>query len=506
MAISSEIRRLSNRFNSQPQAWPKRLEWLRINNLRGWKGQRVDLKYPIVAIVGENGIGKSTVLQAAACVYQPTLDQERTDGFLPSDFFPDTAWEKIRDATIEYSVREGENTRTGTLRKPTDRWRGYDERPRRRVLSIDLRRIQPVPARTGYLRLAKGQSSEGSSAPFAMDRLNRLSEIMGRHYDLARMATSNLDNTRLVPVVSQFGNEYSGFHQGAGETTITEFIQADIPKSSLVLIDEVETSLHPRAQRRLIRDLAERCRELDIQIVLTTHSPYVLDELPLHARTYIVQDAHTSGQRTVVYGVSPEFAMSKMDDVPQYEIDLYVEDPRAQRLVIEIIAVHAPEIITRCRTIPYGAASVGIALGSMVYRDRFPRPSFVYLDGDQPSTLGCISLPGDDAPEVVVFEALKARNWLNTAPRTGRPHSDVADACAQAMTLSDHHDWVRHAATQLVVGGEVLWQALCAEWAANCLSKDDAKPLVQPIIDRMGGIPTAIPIAVDDAIAPGRLF
>lgn len=75
-------------------------------------------------------------------------------------------------------------------------------------------------------------------------------------------------------------NEYSGFHQGAGETTITEFLQSDIPKYSLVLIDEIETSLHPRAQRRLIRDLADRCRELDAQVVLTTRSPYVLDELP----------------------------------------------------------------------------------------------------------------------------------------------------------------------------------------------------------------------------------
>jgi hypothetical protein len=75
------------------------------------------------------------------------------------------------------------------------------------------------------------------------------------------------------------------------------------------------------------------------------------------------------------------------------------------------------------------------------------------------------------------------------------------------MTLTDHHDWVRHAATQLVVGGEVLWQALSAEWACNLVSKEQAKPIVQPIIDRLGGISTVPPIAVDDAsIASGRLF
>jgi predicted ATPase len=504
MAVSAEIRRLSNRWAAN-MGWPKRLEWLRIKNIRGWSGQRIDLKYPIVAIVGENGVGKSTVLQAAASVYRVEEDsQER--GFLPTDFFPDTAWEKLRDAAIEYAVKEGDNTRTGTLRKPTDRWRGYDERPFRRVQSIDLSRIQPVSARTGYLRLAKGQSKEGSSTLFEVARLNRLSEIMGRHYDLARMATTDMDETRLVPIVSQFNKEYSGFHQGAGETTVTEFLQTDIPKYSLVVIDEIETSLHPRAQRRLIRDLADRCRELDVQVILTTHSPYILDELPHIARAHIVQD-QKKADRTVVYGVSPEFAMSRMDDVPQYEVDLYVEDVRAQRMLIEVIAAHAPEVLTRCRTIPYGAGSVGIALGSMVHQQRFPRASFVYLDGDQPQTLGCISLPGDDAPERVVFESLKARNWLNAAARTGRPHAEVSDACVQAMTLSDHHDWVRHAATQIVVGGEVLWQALCAEWAVHCLSTAGARPLVQPIVDRLGGISTVPPIAVDDAsIEPGRLF
>jgi predicted ATPase len=501
MATSTEIRRLTKRWESN-QGWPKRLESLKLSGLRGWTGQRFDLRYPIMAIVGENGVGKSTVLQSAASVYQSA--EGRKAEFLPSDFFPDTAWEKIHDATIEYTYRQGEQTLSGTLRKPTDRWRGYDERPIRPVKVIDLSRIQPVLARTGYQRLAKGQAKEASSTAFETARLQRLSEIMGRHYDLARMAATNLDVARFVPVLRQSGNEYSGFHQGAGETTVTELLQTDLPKYGLILIDEIESSLHPRAQRRLMRDLADRCRELDLQVVLTTHSPYVLDELPYQARAHIVQ---TETSRTLVYGVSPEFAMSKMDDVPQYEVDLYVEDARAQRMLSEIIAAHAPDILTRCRTIPYGAGSVGIALGSMAYQQRFPRPSFVYLDGDQPATQGCINLPGEDAPERVVFEALRKNNWLSTAARTGRAHSDVADACIQAITLSDHHDWVRHAATQLVVGGDVLWQALCAEWAAKILSKDEAKPMVQPILDRLGGVSSVAPIAVDEPpTASGLLF
>jgi hypothetical protein len=34
-----------------------------------------------------------------------------------------------------------------------------------------------------------------------------------------------------------------------------------------------------------------------------------------------------------------------------------------------------------------------------------------------------------------------------------------------AVLLKEHHDWVQHAATTLVLGGEILWQAMCADWA-----------------------------------------
>lgn len=113
---------------------------------------------------------------------------------------------------------------------------------------------------------------------------------------------------------------------------MAEFLQRDFPKHTLLLVDEIETSLHPRAQRRLIRDLAELCRINELQIILTTHSPYVLSELPPEPRGYIMLD---SGQREVVFGVSPDFAMTQMDEEVHPECDIYIEDRRAQTLLLE---------------------------------------------------------------------------------------------------------------------------------------------------------------------------
>jgi predicted ATPase len=477
--------------------WPKRLDWIEILGLRGWRGQRFSCGFPIMAIVGENGSGKSTIMQCAASIYRPP-GPPSPHGRFASDFFPDTPWELVRSAEIRYAVREGNQPSQGSVRKPGERWRGNPERRERHVKYIDLSRIQPVSARVGYSKLAKAQYNETSWVEFDQDRLARLSQIMGRHYDLAKMSLTDADTKRSVPVLTHEGAVFSGFHQGAGETTIAELLEADLPRYSLVLIDEIETSLHPRSQRRLIRDLAERCRERELQIILSTHSPYVLDELPLEARAYILESA---GAKEIVYGVSPDFAMTKMDDQPHYECDLYVEDVRAAVFVLEILAAHAPHLVQRCQTIAYGAASVGQALGIMAAQKRFPRPSNVFLDGDTGPSHGCIVLPGDDPPERVVFDALKKVNWSNAATRTARLFADFSDACNRAMTLEDHHEWVRDAATRLVLGGDTLWQIMCAEWARQCLSPQEANAIIRPIEEGLlGGAP--IPIAA--AVIPRR--
>jgi predicted ATPase len=474
MPIATEMRLLSKKWQSGT-GWPKRLNWIEVSGLRGWAGQRIEFQYPITAIVGENGSGKSTLLQAAACVYRSDPKESRTR--YASEFFPDTAWDQVRNAGVKFGYAEGGQHSENSIRKKTTRWLGNVERPMRRVDYIDLTRIQPVSARTGYAKIAKTRHNQASAKDFTNEQVSRLSAVMGRTYDSARMALTNIDAKREVPVISKANTAYSGFHQGSGETTIAELLQTDLTKYSLVLIDEIESSLHPRAQRRLIRDLAERCREREIQIILSTHSPYVLEELPFEARKYILE---AGGVREIVSGVSPQFAMTKMDGEDYPELDLYVEDHAAKTFLAELIAYHGKDVFPRCQIIPFGAASVGHALGQMVDGERFPRPSLVYLDGDNASAPGCLLLPGGDAPEQVVFNQLKKQSWGNLWSRIGRDISLVDDACSRAMTLADHHEWVRLAANQLKCGGDTLWQAMCAEWVSK-FSAAEARKVIRPI-------------------------
>jgi predicted ATPase len=463
------------------------------------------LDFPFIAIAGENGVGKSTIIQAIGSIYRSAADDEVISFAARS--FPDTPWDKIRDAKIAYQIREGTTSKLGSIQKPTDRWRETPERPKRMRRFVDLRRIQAISSRVGFQRIAKGLNKEKSRKMFSAETLQRFSAIQGRIYDSAGFALSNVDENRWVPIASVKASQYSGFHQGAGELALAELLQIDFPKYGLILIDEFETSLHPRAQRRLMREMADICRVQELQIIITTHSPYVLEELPAEGRMYVLP----SSPRVLVTGVSPSFALTQMDDEPHPELDIYVEDEIAQILLAEVIVATKKELIRRCAIVPFGAAAVGLALGQMVSQKRFPRDSLVFLDADQEKAEGCLLLPGDDAPEIVVFNSLKQHGWPSIPDRIGRPPSEVIDSLESSMTNSDHHEWISSAADRLVVGGNELWRALCNCWVTKCADKHELEDIAERIQSVVDGIPlTEKPPITEIATAPeigqGELF
>ncbi len=278
-----------NTIRSQYQAgqWPQFLQMVQITGLRGWTGQSVEFRFPVVAIVGENGSGKSTLMKAAASVYE---NKDKKKRFFPSAFFVETHWDKIQSVTLEYVVKRGTNIETFRIKKATARWRKPKKLPMRDVFLLDIARTLPLDASAGYAKIARLAADEVESAEIDDTFRGRLSHVLGRNYIKARFATSGIDKKRQVGLLQREFGELSQFHQGAGEDATLDLFRTlqGLPAHSLLLIDEVEASLHPRAQRRLVRFLLWLSRQRRIQIVLSTHSPYVLSELPLEARVLLL--------------------------------------------------------------------------------------------------------------------------------------------------------------------------------------------------------------------------
>lgn len=59
-------------------------------------------------------------------------------------------------------------------------------------------------------------------------------------------------------------------------------LQQRIPPR-ILLMDDIDRGLHPKAQRTLVQQLANIAATERVQIVVSTHSPYVLDEVPPEA-------------------------------------------------------------------------------------------------------------------------------------------------------------------------------------------------------------------------------
>ncbi|HIE4198790.1 TPA: ATP-binding protein, partial [Burkholderia cenocepacia] len=152
-----EITRIRDQF--QGGQWPQFLERVDIAGLRGWQGQVVQFKFPVVAIVGENGAGKSTVLKVAAAAYDKTKD----GGYFPSDFFLDTHWDTLAAIDLGYQIKTGDITQNFKIRKPSKRWSFPEKRHIRRIYWFDVARTLPLDATAGYARVARLAAGEIST-------------------------------------------------------------------------------------------------------------------------------------------------------------------------------------------------------------------------------------------------------------------------------------------------------------------------------------------------------
>lgn len=94
--------------------------------------------------------------------------------------------------------------------------------------------------------------------------------------------------------------------------------------SGVVLIDEIETHLHPSWQQRILNDLGKVFPL--IQFIITTHSPIVLSATKAHVIRFGEKSVSTN---TFTYGRKPEYIMYSEQDVlsrtkeVQDKIDLF---------------------------------------------------------------------------------------------------------------------------------------------------------------------------------------
>ncbi len=360
--------------------------------IRGLSDLKIQFRYPITAVSGKNGTGKSTILACVACGFH-----NQSTGFRPlnrrlpyytfSDFFIQSAEEEpLAFVSIGYQFLHDRWRRTKTLpsgvglawqtrRKYFGRWNNYASRVHRNVVFCGIERVVPH-AEKSVSRSYRRAFQKAKEAGYEADVAATVGRILGRPYD--EFFYKQHSKYRL-PLVRVKKCSYSGFNMGAGENTLFEIFSTiyACQGSLLILIDEIELGLHEEAQIRFIEELKEICLKRHIQVVCTTHSPKVLAGLPPEARIHLER---TGDAIKVIPGISPEYAAGLLSGMKQSELNVYCEDDFAQ----EIITLALPnEVRSRVTAIPIGSAAAVVRLLAAKFKEKSECPSCAIVDGDQ---------------------------------------------------------------------------------------------------------------------------
>lgn len=121
------------------------------------------------------------------------------------------------------------------------------------------------------------------SRKLSTDAVKAVSAILGKNFtSIQLLRHSYYASSGYSARMKLAGRTYSEAHAGSGEFAIVRLVDEVVSAlpNSLIVLDEPEVSLHPGAQRHLIRFLKRECLIHGHQVVMSTHSPTIISELP----------------------------------------------------------------------------------------------------------------------------------------------------------------------------------------------------------------------------------
>lgn len=366
---------------------------LSTGSFRGLNSLEIPFNFPITAIAGKNGAGKSTILALASCAFHNNssgfkLPKRQKSYYTFSDFFVQHADEvPPQGVQVFYGIahnnwKKDQNFPNGSgiayqIRKKVKdgKWNDYDTRLSRTVVFLGIERIVPHNERSqsrSYSKIFKEIPKKGWEDKVML----AVGAILGKPYEAFRF----LQHSKYtLPVVKSKGVSYSGFNMGAGENALFEIFSTlySAGQGALLVIDEIELGLHAEAQRKFIEQLKKASLEMQTQIICTTHSPEIFDCLPSDARFYIENVASKS---RVTAGISSEFAFAKMSARAGLELDILVEDDVAESI---LLATLPASIRARVSIIIVGSASALARQLAAQYIRKDSKAILAVFDGDQ---------------------------------------------------------------------------------------------------------------------------
>ena len=359
----------------------------------------------VVALMGENGIGKSTVLHALACVYKPHehLQVKKMDeGSWWTDWFVPHTGNYWRGSSVRIFFADAPG---GTVYcKEGDRWQPRKTYRRERYNRfVGLQSCMPhIEAESQRTRFEFVISELDLSAKKQLEMVEAAKGILNRNYKTIKRGSKGTGLRRFLVATVEQGkppaeSSYTSHYMGAGEYKVLKLIQEVLsaPEEGFLLIEEIEVSIHEAALRRLVKWLIEQAEKKKLQIVLSTHWPRIVE----FAEELSIRTLHATPEKVVCINGFRPMSLHRMsgNEADMRVVNIWVEDPLAKRIVQQVCTELG--ILPNVVIFPFGAIDNAFSVGAVLeLEDRDINKNLVVTDGDR--------YPTDEDKKIQIQRAL----------------------------------------------------------------------------------------------------
>ena len=437
------------------------LKKITIKKFRALSNVDVEFGDYITVICGKNGTSKSSILGIAAQIF--SFEKDYVTGKTLGDFREISG--KVFKSQYSEHIRISEKFDVpGSLSASIHMHDGYTgqdatanlELMTRGVKKVEMKKILPRPV-IRKNSTATGNTSRNFTHPVIFLSLKRLYPIADREYKakdfdylkthenefitltnelLNRSSTLATGTHGTITSAVSHGDNYDHESVSAGEDNAGQIIMALLSfkklqneyadyKGGLLLIDEADAGLFPTAQVNLLKIFARECRNLNLQVVMTSHSPVMIEYAYEQS-----QQTHSKKFKTIylsnTYGdvqVQSDWSWAKISadihtkpisvgpTVSLPSVNVYFEDKEAEDFFAALI--------NRQPIKKFSNPMSGIKMGCTNYKylmdkkvPEFAIKSVICLDSDAKSLLKgkdyktVVLLPGNLPPDQLLFEHL----------------------------------------------------------------------------------------------------
>lgn len=427
---------------------------LYIKELKGIFDCTIDFDGPLVAIMGVNGIGKSTVLHALACSFKPDstdLDKRRF-----YEFFPPTTHKTWLNSSFSIDLLvDGTKRQTINYFKASDRWTPrYERQPLMNTYFIGIDTCCPEIERFKDRRATFTTTVRNDK--ISQKIIEDACYILNKNYEC--FLDNDFKRKNYIGVKTQDSIQYSSLSMGAGEQRVIKILEKlrTAKPYSLILIDEIDLLLHSDALRKLIYKMYEIANKSHLKIVFTTHS-LIMEDLKDYVK---IKYLERTALRTEVYNDISSLAWNRLDGTNRRPMTIYVEDEMSSAIVKSIAKDF--NVGSKIEIRKYGAIENAFTLASaMVIAKKYDKNTLIVLDGDRyinyddkkkqiEAKLTGTELDADEKRQKALSLIVQYNLPVSTAPekflfdilKKSSEESEIVECAKHTFSVSESHEWI----------------------------------------------------------------